>query len=798
MRRALLGAVLAVLWVTVVWQRPVAWAHSVLVQASIMPGSLIADLPTTLTLRFSEDLAVSLCSLHVNGPGGADASVGVPQAGPDAQSLQLTLRAQGGGTYSVSWSTVSAEDGQVVTGGFHFAVGYVSQAGDLQARVRVHGESALGVTGLLAALTYWLLLLIAVIWAGGALFEMPLGLVGARPAVADEDRWIALLASQSHTLRGRLLDVLLGLLAFSWLVEAARLTLTGQVSLAGGIIHLFGGRLGAFRLLALAVVVLALADLRRPATARAPAGSGAGLPLRAALSSRLHAPFQHLPSAGRWGQLAFAALFLLALAAGGHASAVPMITLSAVLIAWLHCLAAAAWIGGLAYLSITALPVTQNLDLDRRAPVMIGLLRRFIPLACSGIALLAISGLFAAQIEVGSRARLIGNPYGDALSLKVLATLAAFALTVYLLSVQRSRLERIWAQRQRLECLHALGGIGRALRLGALIGAAVLAATTALWSSAPAATNALPEAAALLSPLPSTSWQTAGLFGRTVYRLQFDPQDRHTLWAATDSGVWRSTDDQQTWTLQGRSLAHLAIYDLLFLDGDRGLLAAAADGSLYRTYDAGAHWQQLAHPFGHHPLRVLAAGGRILVAGGDDGLFRSTDDSLHWHRVSPAPPAISALYWSASSGQFLAGTQGRPWQIYEAGASGASWQPLSRATASVRALLWTSDTFSRTFAGTTGDGVWAFAQPGGWQQVTTGLARGSTVDALLVDTRTLGRLYLGTVQAGIYASADGGTSWAPLGRNGPPSALSLAMRPGAVRILYAGTTGGVYKITIGV
>src|SRR5581483_6059390 len=189
-----------------------------------------------------------------------------------------------------------------------------------------------------------------------------------------------------------------------------------------------------------------LADLRRPAATQSVAGSGAGAPAPTAgarmlpgaqqAASRLGALSRRAPVLGRWGQLLCAALFLFSLAASGHAGGIPDITLSAVVLAWLHGMGAAAWIGSVAYLALMALPVTESLDLDRRAPMMLGLLRRLIPFVAAGMATLAISGLFAAQVEVGSRQRLLGNTYGDAMSLKVLLTAAICALTIYLLSVQ--------------------------------------------------------------------------------------------------------------------------------------------------------------------------------------------------------------------------------------------------------------------------------------------------------------------------------------------------------------------------
>ncbi len=768
--------------------QPAAWAHSTLVQASIPPGSFLPALPPSLTLSFSESLSGRLSSLTVTGPQGDNASVGASLTLSDPRTLRVDLVGHGGGTYRVYWTTVSAQDGQVVTGAYSFAVAYVSAPRALSSQVSARHTRTLGVIGLVAAIVHWLLLLIAIAWAGIALLEAPSGASAARAATGGIDAWIASLVPYVRGVRARLLEVLLGLLVFGWLLEAAQTATAGRVSLIGGLEALASGHLGLLRLVLLAMPLLAVVDQHLAAPQPAP---NSRLPHVAAVSRR------QVPALGRWGHLAVAALFLLALAASGHADGVPDITLSAVVLAWLHSLAAAAWIGGMAYFALVALPVLENTDLDKRAPLTLGLLRRYSVFAAVGIAVLAITGLFAGQVEVGSRGNLTGSSYGHALSLKLVLVVACLGLTLYLLTVQRAHVERIWTGRQRLESLGALDRLGRSLRIGLALGALVLGATSILWSDVPAVATPLPTGVALLPAVPRGWWQPVGLSGQVVHRLLFAPHDRHTLWAATSHGVWRSTDDQRTWHLRGASLGKLSILDLMAIDGGHGLLAAGANGQIYRTYDGGAHWRRMGRPFGHHPLRVLASHGSVLLAGGDDGLFRSTDDSRHWRRVLGL--SISTVYWSPPAGSFLAGTRYGSWQILSGGPTAQAWQELPNppsTQAGVLALASTGSMVPRFIGGTGGAGLWvAPAATGSWTPAA-GLPSGSIVAALLPDRSTLGLLYLGTAAAGPYVSADGGTSWTPLGSGGPQSIANLVLRPGPTRILYAATSDGVYKLAI--
>lgn len=794
--RALAAALLALFCGLSPGRPSAAWAHGTLLASSIEPGSLIAALPPTLILSFSESLSQRFSSLQVTGPDGGSAVVGDPLAAQDNRSLQVHLSPRGGGTYRVVWISVSAVDGHALTGGFAFAVGFTSASGDLTAVVTSRGAGTLGVTDLLAALTHWLVLLFAIAWAGGALLETLAAGQSGRAALASGDAWVAQVGPHARTLRAHLLEMLIGVLAFGWLLDAAQLATAGRVSIAGAVVGLLAGDLGLLRLAQMALPVVALLDLRHgmhPAAGTLSGGS-AGSP--GAGSPRIH-----LPDLGRWGRLALPSLFLLALAASGHAAAITAITLSAVVLTWLHSLAGAGWIGGLAYLALAALPIVENMDLDKRAPLLLGLLRRYTPVAVSSIAVLAVTGLFAGQAEVGSRARLAGSAYGHALLIKMGLVALAVAITLYLLTVQVAGLERSWLGRQRLESLAALDRIGRTLRLSLIAGVLVLGATTALWADAPAGAVPLPAVARFQPSLPRGVWQPAGLQGLVVHRLLFQPANRHVLWAATSAGVWRSVDDQRTWTRRGAALRKIAVLDLLFLDEGRGLLAAAANGQLYRSYDQGRHWQRLGHPFGRQPLRAMAGHGTVLLAAGDDGIFRSTDDSRHWHSVLTLPgQGIATLYWSPAAGRFLAGVQRGPWQIYSADPQARQWQPLAGAPSSqagVLALASLGGGPARFMAGAGGAGAWvAPAATGPWLPVT-GIAAGSTVGSLLPDGRTLGRLFLGATDAGIYGSVDGGTTWSTLGTGGPKGVHNLVMRSGPVRILYAATDGGAYKLTIG-
>jgi putative copper export protein len=92
-----------------------------------------------------------------------------------------------------------------------------------------------------------------------------------------------------------------------------------------------------------------------------------------------------------------------------------------------HVIGAGAWLGGLAYLSLLAIPAAMKQPAEIRAVTLAGVLRAFTKVALGGAAALIASGLYAAWIHVGSISALLGSDYGRVLLLK-LALIAAMAV----------------------------------------------------------------------------------------------------------------------------------------------------------------------------------------------------------------------------------------------------------------------------------------------------------------------------------------------------------------------------------
>jgi len=271
-----------------------------------------------------------------------------------------------------------------------------------------------------------------------------------------------------------------------------------------------------------------------------------------------------------------------------------------------------------------------------------------------------------------------------------------------------------------------------------------------------------------------------------------------TAFAATHTGVFRSSDGGRSWEIRVEGLGTLMVQSLALSPNfatDRTLFAGTADGNLYRSGDAGESWTFLARPGGASGLVALAVApgpgeSTTIVAGtAADGLFVSEDGGRTWEaRVSGlADRAIIALALSPAFQQdriaFVATEKG----LHRTADGGSSWK-----------LVWTcpegdsleavvvSPGFAAdriAFAGTEGQGILRSSDGGStWQTASAGLPD-LCINALALSPNfARDRLVMAGTGGGVVLSADGGASWRVVAEE--RMALSVALA--SPRLLLAG------------
>jgi len=153
-----------------------------------------------------------------------------------------------------------------------------------------------------------------------------------------------------------------------------------------------------------------------------------------------------------------------------------------------------------------------------------------------------------------------------------------------------------------------------------------------------------------------TNWHSAnaGLNTLAVKDLAVDPSNPAILYAATTNGVYNSTNNGSHWRLFSQGLTNLAATAVAV---DSGAVPTAylglADGSLFKRQQSGTNWVLLSTGlistnslFTNVPLQsvtLLAIDPTIpttLYAGTRGGLFKSTDAGTNWTVVTNGLPDL--------------------------------------------------------------------------------------------------------------------------------------------------------------
>ncbi|MGH2348189.1 MAG: CopD family protein [bacterium] len=441
-----------------------AVAHGVLAGASPPPNASVQPPLDELLLSFSEPADPAFTSAAVVDQRGQTVA-GPGQLSADGRRLTAPLPSLPNGIYTVRWRVLSAVDGHTTAGMYTFAVGVAAPA----------AEPAGDVTPPPLQVAFrWLTYMAALLLAGTAFYVYFI----VRPALAVAEPHLAVSVDEIAAIAVRRIVVpaailLIAGLALGFVAQAQALfdVPLGRL-LTGGPLRamLFGTRAGWSMLLQAAMAaVLLIPSTRRGRVFRMAAVLWAAVVGSLALVAStpgsvtagqhsLHVaalllvgtvyglisvmaaiilplvPDLRLPQAV-WAAPAAGALMLVGITLNAHAGGAGWPALAA---DWLHLIAAAAWVGGLAGLLATLRTAPAGL----RPGVTRALLPRFSKVAGLSLLTLVVTGTYAAWLHVPAWSGLIVTPYGRSLLVKLLFVVPWIALGAFNHFVMRPRLAR--------------------------------------------------------------------------------------------------------------------------------------------------------------------------------------------------------------------------------------------------------------------------------------------------------------------------------------------------------------------
>ena len=139
----------------------------------------------------------------------------------------------------------------------------------------------------------------------------------------------------------------------------------------------------------------------------------------------------------------------------------------------------------------------------------------------------------------------------------------------------------------------------------------------------------------------SGAWRTTGPFGGSVNAYAFDPFDTRRVLAATNYGVFASTDSGLSWQKASRGLTYAGVSDVEFDTGVPGTAYAATYHGVFRTRDGGSSWtkQVRGATYGLAGAPQYAA----LYAAHYRGLKRSEDGGTTWQTMRALDPGWQVM-----------------------------------------------------------------------------------------------------------------------------------------------------------
>ncbi|GIK63200.1 MAG: hypothetical protein BroJett018_09940 [Chloroflexota bacterium] len=415
------------------WMATSAQAHANLYHSNPAANAVLEESPAEIRLWFTEALEADFSSFSLRDREGIVIETSPSQLdSADAHQLFMRPDPLPDGLYTVSWRVVSSADGHQTRGSFVFTIGEPIAG----ARVMGQGNDPIPTNSAAIRCLNLISLTLAMGGIGFWLFVWQPVFGDTQPIIESRMRkWIGV----GYWLLG-LTGVLILLLQISQATGNGIFSPISQTVLKQIVMETRFGRLWLARMGLWGVM---------------------GVILRLARQDRRF----------YWNGLILGGVILLTHSLFSHASAAQEQT-AAVAADWLHLLASALWVGGLAQFIHVLGPLHRNsTDTGQQIAALVGY---FSNMARATVMALIITGSYAAWLQVGSVDGLFDTQYGQALLVKLLLILPLLGIAGFNLILTQRGLQqgqKIWTGR-----LQGLIGIEIALACGILIAVGVMTA----------------------------------------------------------------------------------------------------------------------------------------------------------------------------------------------------------------------------------------------------------------------------------------------------------------------------------
>jgi uncharacterized protein (TIGR03437 family) len=309
------------------------------------------------------------------------------------------------------------------------------------------------------------------------------------------------------------------------------------------------------------------------------------------------------------------------------------------------------------------------------------------------------------------------------------------------------------------------------------------------------------------------AWSAAanGLTASAINGLAVDPTNPNTIYAATNYGVFKTTDGGANWR---RTAAGGFTFTIAVDPVTPTTVYVGAQFAVFKSVNGGDAYESILLSGSSFPnvlsLLIDPSAPNTLYAGTSAGPFKSTDGGATWGPIfngmappQSTPPRVNRLVFDPSNPMTIYAATSN--NLFKTTNGGALWTPANVGLGApsffeILSLAVDPSNPNTLYAGVGGFAGALFKSADGgasWRQSGSGISYqfgGDTfllsVNNIAIDPTAPATLYTTTTSGGLFKSTDGGMNWSLVRGSGLTNRLLTTLAVDRAGLLYAGASVG--------